>query len=48
VSCADRLDQPAHLASSPERDLVRGVHDLTGLGRRRFVPIPMEFGRDGG
>jgi len=42
-----RLRQAAHLASSPERDLVRGVHDLTGFGRRRFLPVPVELGRDG-
>jgi len=47
VSRVDRFRQPAHHPSSPERDLVRGVHDLTGLGRRRFVPIPVEIGRDG-
>jgi hypothetical protein len=45
ASGVDRLRDPPLVASSSERDLVHGVHDLTGLGRRRFVPMPVEIGR---
>jgi hypothetical protein len=38
---------PTQLASSPERDPVRGIHDPTGPGRRRFFPVPVQIGRDG-